>query len=245
MVFNDTIDKQGLLQSFEFWAGLNDGDVTNDTTLKAVVTNLINRRLDRYMGMLGANSNKGTIDDTNYTNEPFSLFDIASGQHSYTFLTDEDGNSISDITRVLILNNGQYGKIKSAGLNDDDASLIMSPNSDDSGVPTRYIERNNTVYLNPVPNYNLADGGKLFYKRCPSYFTTSDTTKEPGIPYQFHQMISVGAAYDWVSVNKSNYKTLITLLTESINKWEKEFKTYVNLRNPQKRQLKPLVEYDR
>ena len=245
MVFNDTTNKQGLLQSFEFWAGLNDGDVTGDTTLKAVVTNLINRRLDKYMGLLGAGSRLGKIDDTNYNNEPYSTFDIVNGQHDYKFLTDEDGNAISDVTRVLILSNGDYSTLDKVDIKDDDAALIMSPNSDDTGTPTRYLERNNTIYLNPIPNYDLTEGGKIFYKRCPSYFTPDDTTKEPGIPYQFHQMVSIGAAYDWVVVNKPNYQTLITVLTNELRKWEKEFNTYIELRNPERKQLKPLTEVDR
>ena len=245
MDYNDTTNKSGLLQTFEYWAGLNDGDTGDDATLKAIATSLFNRRLERYLGLLGAGSSLSKIDDTNYTNQSFSYFDIVITQADYEFLEDEDGNSISDITSVMILDNSLYKAITKITLDDADADIIVSPNSDTTGVPNRYIERNNTIFLDPVPDYGLVKGGKIFYKRCPSYFVVTDTDKEPGIPFQFHQMIAIGAAFDWIVVNKPNYQALIVTVRDELNKWEKELKTYVELRNPSRRNLTPKMENTR
>jgi hypothetical protein len=242
MDYNSTTTKDGLLQSIEFWTNLGDGVITGDTLLKAVFTNRLNRRLDRYLGMLGAGSRQAQIDDTNFTNQPYSYFDIVSGQHDYEFLTDEDGNAISDITAVLYKSGSNYELLDKTTLDDKDATLIMSPNSDSTGTPTEYLERNNTIFLSPVPSSSLEEGGKIFYKRCPSYFATTDTTKEPGIPFQFHEMIAIGASYDWLLVNKSNAQTLITRVEAELMKWEREFRVYVELRNPIKKGFTPKLE---
>ncbi len=242
MVFNDTSGRQGLIQLAEFWAGLNANDISGDTNLLAVFTNLINRRLDRYLGLLGGTSSLTKIDDTSYNTHPFAIFDILQGQHDYEFLIDEDGNAISDFTSVMILVDDKYKKLDKITLDHPDAEYIMSPNSDDKGVPTRYLEKNNVIFLNPIPDYDKQDGGKVFFKRCPSYFTTTDTTKEPGIPFQFHQMLAIGSALDWLLINKPNYQTLIATTNNELLKWEKEFMTYNELRNPERRSFKPKIE---
>jgi len=248
MIFNDITNKQGLIQSCEYWGGFSDGDISGDTTLLKVFTSRINRALDKYLGMLGAGSRLATIDDTNYTDQPFSYFAIVEGQHDYEFKEDEDGNAISDITAVLIIKSATlstYEKLTKLTLDRDDAELIMSPNASETGVPTGYIERDNTIFFNKIPNYASAQGGKLFYKRAPSYFVDTDTTKEPGLPFNFHEMIAIKAAYEWVLVHKSDARTLITRIEAELDKWEKEFKTYCSLRNPQKKRIIPNVENTR
>ena len=242
MVYNNTTTKNGLLQSIEFWTNLGDGAVSGDPLLKAVFTNRLNRRLDKYLGLLGAGSRQAQIDDTNFTNQPFSLFNIVSGQHDYEFLTDEDGNSISDITAVYYNSGDGFKKLDKITLDNDEAELIMSPNDDSTGTPIKYVERNNSIFLSPVPSVSIEGGGKIFYKRCPSYFTIADTNKEPGIPFQFHEMLAIGASYDWLLVNKSNAQTLITRVEAELMKWEREFRTYVELRNPTKKRFTPKLE---
>ncbi len=228
-----------LLESIEYWAGFNDGDVVNNTTLKKLFTSRLNRRLERYLGMMGSGSHISQIDDTNYSTQPFSFFDIVEDQNDYEFLEDEDGNTIDDITGVMIKIGDSFREINRVTLEDDDAKLIMSPN-DKSGRPYRYLERNNTIFLDPVPNYSLSEGGKLFYKRVPSYFTISDTTKEPGIPTPYHELLAVGSAYDWVIVNKSNSTTLITVINGKLREMENDFRTYNELRSPIKRRITPM-----
>jgi len=242
MVFNDVTNKQGIIQSIEFWAGFQDGDISGDTTLLGVFTNRVNRRLDRYLGLLGAGSHYAKLDDTNYSDHPFSYFDINAGIHDYQFLTDEDGNAITDMTAVLVKASATattYTKLDRKTLDDSNAEFIMSPTVTQGGVPTAYLERNNTVFLDPSPNYNASQGGKLFYKRVPSYFVTTDSTKEPGIPSQFHELLAIASAYDWLLVHKPNALVEITRVEQQLDKFEKEFRTYVELRNPTNNRITP------
>lgn len=223
-----------LLKSAEMWAGFEPDDIVDDAKLKTIFTDRLNVRLGRAFGMLGAGSTLSQTDDTNYSEHPFSLFDIVDGQHDYEFTEDEDGNAISDITAVLIKVDDSFRKIEKVSLDYKDAELIMSPNTN-PGTPNKFLERNNTIFLDPVPNYDLTDGGKLFYKRVPSYFVITDTTKQPGIPVQFHEMLALGAAYDWLLVHKSNANVEIQLLGFELDRLEREFRTYSELRNPQRK----------
>lgn len=245
MQYSNTSTKDGLLQDIEFWLGTGDASVSGDATLKAQITNRLNRRYERAMGMLGATSRLSQADDTNYTNQPFSYFNIVSGQNDYQFLTDADGNSITDITSVLILPSTSatdYELLNRLTLDDEDAELFMSPNASNTGVPTGYIERNNTIFFDTIPNYSKTSGGKLFYKRVPSYFVVADTTKQPGFSAEHHQMLSLGVSYDWHLAHNSGNATLITRIEAELNRTEKEFKVYASLRNPIKSKMSANVE---
>lgn len=236
-----------LLKSIERWSGMKEGDISNDTTLKSTITNMINRRLERYFGMIGMGSSRATIDDTNYTNQPFSLFDIVQNQNDYEFKIDEDGNAITDITAVLIKKDdtSNFYRLDKLTLDDKKAELIMSPNTDDTGIPTAYLERNNTIFFNVIPNFSLSEGGKLFYKRVPSYFTTSDTTKQIGLPPQFHEMVAMGVSYDWILVSKSNARSQITIVRDELKDFEDKFIADNQLRNPNRNMITPHRENTR
>lgn len=236
-----------LLKSIERWSGMKEGDISNDTTLKSTITDMINRRLERYFGMIGMGSARATIDDTNYTNQPFSLFDIVQNQNDYEFKIDEDGNAITDITAVLIRKDAtsNFVLLDKLTLDDEKAELIMSPNTDDTGIPTAYIERNNTIFFNVIPNFSLSEGGKLFYKRVPSYFVVGDTTKEIGLPPQFHEMVARGVAYDWILVSKPNARSQITIMREDLNEYEDKFIADNQLRSPNRNFIKTKRENTR
>ena len=44
-----------------------------------------------------------------------------------------------------------------------------------------------------MPDYSVTGGVELSFERGSNYFTTADTTKEPGIPSTLHEFISVYA----------------------------------------------------
>ena len=257
MQYSDTTNRtQGLLQDCEHLCNFEAGHLTasTSTTVKQLFTGLLNRKLDRAMGMIGGNSRTAIADDTNYTNQPFSYFDIVSGQNDYQFLTDADGNSITDITGILILpstsatdfvsldklliGGTQVNSVAASGVLGysiaDDPNLILSPNPSNIGVPTAYLEQNNTVFFDKIPNYSKTGGGKLFYKRVPSYFAISDTTKAPGFNPEHHRILSLGSAYDWLLVNKPDQTMLITRIEAELRRAESEFETWVRMRNPAK-----------
>lgn len=236
MEFSNITSKNGLIQSCESWGGFQDGDISGDDTLLKQFTSRINRRLERYLGMLGGGSRKVMVDDINYTEHPFSTFTITDEQHDYEFTEDQDGNAISDIIAILVKRTaaGSFKKLDKLSHDDKEAALIMSGDTGRTGTPTKFLERDNSVFFDPKPDFTLAAGGKVFYKRVPSYFLSTDTTKKPGIPFQFHEMLAVAGSYDWLLVHKSNNTVEITRIEKELDRWEKEWRTYISLRAPEK-----------
>jgi hypothetical protein len=234
MQFNDTTNKSGLLQDCEFWCGFGDGVITGDSTLKAVFTRLINQRYAKTLAKIQLISSRDGAEDVNYSGQQFSKFNIVLGQNDYQFLTDADGNTITDITGVLIQSQGQtdYFSLTRLALSDEDAQLIMSPNATNTGTPSGFIEKNNTVFLDTLPNYSQSNGGKLFYRLVPSYFVSTDTSKAPGFVEDYHRILSIGAAYDWLCVNKPDASLLVGRCNTELGEMTSDLADYIRQKNP-------------
>jgi hypothetical protein len=232
MKFNDTTNKSGLIQDCEFWTNLGDGIISGDATLKAVFTRLLNIRLSRTIARIQLLSGRDGAEDFNYEDQQFSLFTITSGANSYQFLTDEDGNTITDITGVLLQPSGSsdYVALSRLALSDSNALLVMSPNATSTGTPTGYIEKNNTIFFDKIPDYSAS--GKLFYRLVPSYFVAGDTTKTPGFVEGYHRLLSLGASFDWLLVNKSDNQILISRVEGEMKTMSDELADYIRQKNP-------------
>lgn len=237
MQYSDTSTKTGLLQDIEFWTNLGDGTVTGDSTLKAVFTRLMNVHYARVLAKMQLLTGRDGVEDTNYSDQQFSYFSIVENQNDYQFLTDEDGNTISDITGIMIqpetADAGEgYEPLGRLTLSDADAMLIMSPNTDNTGMPTGYIEKNNTAYFDKLPDYSKSNGGKVFYRLVPSYFVVGDTTKKPGFVEAYHRILSLAPSYDWLCVNKPENVPLLTKVKAELDTLEAELADYVRQKNP-------------
>jgi hypothetical protein len=235
MKFSDTTTKHGLVQRFEFLTGVGDAVVSGDTTFLKVFTSLANVRYARILARLQLLTGSDGAEDTNYTSQQFSTFDIASGTGDYQFLTDAAGNTITDITGVAILTSTtatDYTPLDKLTLDRSDAQLIMSPNPSNTGIPSGYIEKNNTVFFNTIPNYTKATGGKLFYRLVPSYFVSSDTTKAPGFTEAYHELLACGSAYDWLAVNKPENRTQLDNLLLTYREDMRALEQFTRMKNP-------------
>jgi len=69
-----------------------------------------------------------------------------------------------------------------------------------AGTPEYYDLIGNNVVFYPTPNYTSANGIEFTVTRTPVYFTTSDTTKKPGIPDMFHEYLVLRPAYYFCAV---------------------------------------------
>ncbi len=64
-----------------------------------------------------------------------------------------------------------------------------------TGTPVEYDITANEIILYPTPNYNLTNGIEFYISRTPSYFVSTDTTKQAGIPYIFHDYLWMKPSY--------------------------------------------------
>jgi hypothetical protein len=212
-----------------------------------VFTRLLNQRYARTMARIQLLSGQDGAEDTNYPDQQFSYFTITSGINNYQFLTDEDGNTITDITGVLLQPPGasDYVPLNRLALSDPNALLIMSPNASQTGTPTGYIEKNNTIFFDVLPNYGAAEGGKMFYRLVPSYFVVGDTTKKPGFVDGYHRVLSLGGSLDWLLVNKAEAVELIESIKADLKETNADLETYIRQKNPTRAVIRPTIQSSR
>ncbi len=233
--FNNTTTKAGLIQKCEFWTRHEDAGISGNATLLRVFTDRINAAFERIMPILLSYNDQIRWDDLNHTDAPIGRVNIVSGQADYKITTDDNSLDILNITnvRVLLSSSGtEYQDLERMTLDDPRVTDAMSPNPSNTGVPTHFLEVGNRVYLYPEPNYSATSGLELFFGRQQSYFLNSDTTKEPGIPLPFHEMLALYASLSWLRVNRADDRSLLQEIKEEIAHQEKTLKNFIDLRHP-------------
>lgn len=186
--FNNTAGT-GLIQLCEDHCGFERGDISGNPALLQRFTGWINIGLDDVWAVILQACNLAGLDDTNYADYPFFSTNLVSGQRDYSYSVDGDGNTIVDVSKVMVADpSGVFHEIyavnqetitQRTGNQDNVAPFYNGQNA--SGTPTRYSKQGgNAILLDVIPNYSLTGGFLMFGTREASYFTTSDTTKKPG-----------------------------------------------------------------
>lgn len=160
------------------------------------VVNSFNNYLDTVTGYAIGADRRFQWDDTNHTKLPEGTTNLVASQSDYSFLTDEQGNSILNLTRIDVLDSGGFWR----QLICRDQTQIEQAIGEDqrtAGLPVFYDKiADNIIRLSPKPISSVTSGLKFFFQRTPSYFTASDTTKAPGVPPLLHRGFVIAAAYD-------------------------------------------------
>lgn len=237
--FSDTTNKNGLIQKFEFWTRQKDGTVTG--TLLKQVTDRLNHAFERIMPILLAYNDQVRWDDLNHTDAPIGYVTLTANQNDYKITVDDNSLDILNITHVRILPSAtatRYVDLERITADDPRVPSILSPDSGVTGVPSYFLELGNRLYLDILPSYTVASGIELFFSRQQSYFVSTDTTKEPGIPLPFHELLALHAAHDWLRVNSSDNKLKDEVAAE-IQKQEAKLKHFIDMRNPTRVKIIP------
>jgi len=191
MVFSDTVNNLGGVQQVR---QLMRVDSNQWATSKIV--NSFNNYLDMVAGYAIGADKRFQWDDTNHTKLPIGTANLVANQTDYSFLTDEQGNRILTLTRIDIKDsNGDWRQL----IPIDQAQIVggLDEFSTVTGLPTMYDKiSDNVIRLYPTPQTSVTAGIKFYFQRSPSYFTASDTTKEPGVASTLHRGFVIAAAYD-------------------------------------------------
>lgn len=181
---SDTTYYRGLVQLYEKEIGVKRGDVSSDTDAMKDFVAQLNNALDSYFALAIKASGTWELDDNNHEDYAVIYTTLTSGQRDYSFLTDNNGNDILDIYKVLILppTGSTYQELDPVDENaPENASII---NEDGSvGSPSTYAKRANAIHFDVAPNYTVSRGVKILINRTSSYFTYTEVDKKPGYPY--------------------------------------------------------------
>ncbi len=173
--------------------------ISSDNTVAYPVADMTadeNLAIDRVFDLIFKSSGRWQFDDSNHTDYPFITTNLVLGQRDYTFTTDEQGNLILDIYKVMVkTESGIYQEIYPIDQQTDVATDSLWDGQNNNGVPYRYDKTANGIFLDAIPSYNSTNGLKIFINREGSYFTTSDNTKKPGFAGIFHEYIALYPSY--------------------------------------------------
>jgi len=208
--FNDTTNLRGLVQFYEREIGKDRGYVSDNTNRLKEFTADVNNAWDTFLSLALPASGTWQYDDSNHTDYPIITADLTSGQRSYTFGSDEQGNLVLDFYKVLIADSvGVFHDIvpKDAQRDKDTQSFWDGQNT--TGQPTAYDKTANGLFFDLIPNYTVEDGIKIYINREASYFVYGDTTKKPGCPGILHAWFYIEPAWNYArQKDKERYKRL-------------------------------------
>jgi hypothetical protein len=182
MDFNNTTDKNGLIQTCEMnlFGDSPFGKISNDASRLTIFTNLINEAYSRYAIVALTADNSWQFDDSTFTDYPIGTTTLTAGQAMYTFNTDQveiESVEILDSTGLVWKNLPEIDEREFPNYNQS----LSQYYSGVSGQPSKHLKIANGFQLFPAPSYTVAGGIKVRFKRAPNYFASTDTTRKPGI----------------------------------------------------------------
>ncbi len=162
----------------------------------AKIVNSVNNYLDRVAGYAIGADRRFQWDDTNHTKLPIGTTNLVANQADYSFLTDEQGNAILNLTRIDILDSNGFWR-QLTPIDQVEIKQAIDEDQRTAGLPIFYDKiADNIIRLSPKPISSVTSGLKFYFQRTPSYFAASDTTKAPGVPPLLHRGFVIAAAYD-------------------------------------------------
>jgi hypothetical protein len=191
--FSDNSGKTGIVEQARALARL---DSAQWPTVR--IANSCNNWMDRIVGYAIAADTRFRFDDTNHSKLPQGTTNLVAGQSDYSFLTDEQGNSIITLTGISRMDaDGKEYPLREVDRNDP--GYDISSYGVETATPEAYDKiADNIIRLDRKPPATITGGLKFYFQRTPSYFTASDTTKAPGFSPLLHRGFVIAAAYDMV-----------------------------------------------
>lgn len=195
--FNDTTNQNGVIQKIEFITGLGSAGISGNSTLLKQMTGLVNDWLGIMVGDILQCDGRYEWDDTNYGDQPIATFNLVADQTQYSVTTDDNSAEILDITRVEVKNSATGDWIKLRPIDQRDIQQGFTEWREASSIPQYFDWNGSVMTLFPASSYNSTNGAKIFFKREPSYFASTDTTKEASIGSPFQKILWLGPSYDY------------------------------------------------
>jgi len=223
MVFSDVTNNLGIVQQTRSMMRV---DSNQWPTYKIV--NSCNNWLDMITGYAIGADNKFQWDDTNHTKLPIGTTNLVANQAEYSFLTDEQGNSILNLSRIDILDpNGIYRELETIDHQNIEGALDEFEKT--AGLPQYYDKiADNIIKLYPKPATSVTAGLKFYFQRSASYFAATDTTKQPGVAPLLHRGFVIASAYDGaLTLGLNNINTLLA----EMQREEAKMRQYFTIRN--------------
>lgn len=190
--FSSPTDQQGIVEQTR---NMERVDSNQWPTSRIVAS--VNNYLDMITGFAIGADKTFQWDDTNHSDLPIGTTDLVANQSNYSFLTDQQGNSIVTLTRIDILDpNGVWRQLRAIDQTDL-TGIGLDAIFPQAALPMYYDKiADNIIRLYPTPATSVTASLKFYFQRTPSYFVATDTTKSPGVSPLLHRGFIIAAALD-------------------------------------------------
>lgn len=219
MVFSNSSTGLGIVEQTRV---LMRVDATQWPTARIVAST--NNYLETVTGYAIGADRRFQWDDTNHTKLPIGTTKVLADQKEYSFLTDEQGNTILNLLRIDILDpSGLYRQL--IPIDQKQIPMALDEFEKTAGLPQYYDKiADNIIRIYPKSAVNVTAGLKFYFQRTPSYLASTDTTKEPGVPPLLHRGFVIASAYDGaLALGLDNLKALQLEMERERIKMEKYF----------------------
>ena len=184
---------------------------TTDHTIDEIIFSA-NIWLDKVFSWILQADKRWNFDDNNQSDLPIGTIALVADQRDYGLTAA----TVLNILKIVCKDSaGNYRELASMTLDDPAARDILELRNS-SGTPRRYVKNGNAIFLDPAPSYASATGLRVFFQRNTVPFTTADTTAVPGFAKPFHDILPMGAAYDYLSKEASPRADRLLLMIEKM-----------------------------
>jgi len=197
MVWSDTINKTGIVEDCDFWAG------TNSTTYPLVdkarnankALRQIGRRIIRSMYAESFLDDNATDFNIEYTN-------LVAGQDNVTMAV-----GVFTIERVRVKDqNGEFVTLDQVARRE-----LTDYELNEGGSPTKFYRAGQSIVLAPTPSYGATNGIEIEYQKSleQEFTATGNDIRIPGFHEDYHPLVSLHMARDYCAINDQNRYAVI------------------------------------
>ena len=229
-----------LINRIEDTCGFNRGDIANNAVRQERFTDAINVAQDEVWSAIFNKINKNwQADDYYHSKYPIITMDIEAGKRDYSFLTDEQGNIILDIYKVM-LTDSEGNPHEIPVVDQQERNAPHSFFTSETGLPTKYDMTGMGLFFDKIPNYSRDDAIEIYINRTAMQFDVSDTTKMAGFNPLYHEFLVLKPSYEYA---RDNGLGNAEQLKRDMNEMRTEIQTaYGNRGKDINRQLTPMAE---
>ena len=221
MQFSDTSGKLGIIQAIERYTSLNDGGISGNATRLKEFTAHVNEVNRRVWHLIFTSYGGWQYEDGNQTDLPAASDTLTSGQTSYALPTGSltvRGIEVKDT-------GGIWRQLKPLTEEIIREHQAMGEFYKTSSQPLYYQRVGQTVRIFPASNYTQTSSFKVFFDRGSVAFASTNTTETPGFASEYHGILPIGAALEYLMVKQPN-DPVTTRLANEYTKYEKNIERF-------------------
>jgi hypothetical protein len=192
--FNDTTNKNGIIQQIEQVTKLGDGAISGNALLLKEFTNRINNWLNIANIWIQEVSGVWPYDDQNHGNLQIEEFNFVDNQPDYGISTEGESD-LKQIRKVEVYDVSTSEYVTIPFLEEKDRP--DNEFGEDKDMPSSFYLNGGSIIFYSKPDITKSTKYRLTYDRNAHLFLSTDLTAVPGFDLSFHPILVFGPTMEW------------------------------------------------